>query len=257
MDISALQQRIVDFSLSQMTNGPSNTAEAEALRRDLDTAIDQLGDTLPELQEIAKMLDLMAEVADDPDLAAHMAEAAQQSYEPNPPIFDAIDDADTAAVVAALDQWDINAMHGEFQSTALYHATSCMCGVSPTILHLLLDRGADPNLGLGTARNVLHGLGFGRCDDVDPNDLAEVVKRCVAKGADIEQRSDKLLWTPLITAASEWNPVAVEALILAGADSHARAGEVDGVCFAGSPARSFAEGHPATTAVLDRYRTPS
>lgn len=60
-------------------------------------------------------------------------------------------------------------------------------------------------------------------------------------------------WTPLITAASEWNPVAVEALILAGANIHARAGEVDGVCFAGETGRSFADGDAKTLAVFDRY----
>ena len=108
-------------------------------------------------------------------------------------------------------------------------------------------------MGLGKNSNVLHGLGFGRCDDLDPTELAEAIKRCVALGADIEEHSNKLKWTPLITAASEWNPVATEALLLAGADILARAGDVEGVCLSGEPALAFANGHARTEAVLRRY----
>ncbi|MEO0944634.1 MAG: hypothetical protein AAFY06_07290, partial [Pseudomonadota bacterium] len=132
-----------------------------------------------------------------------------------------------------------------------------MFGVSLAVVTFLLDAGADPKVGLGTNSNVLHGLGFGRCDGVAPEALAEVIVRCVGLGADIEQRSNRLGWTPLITAASEWNPVAVEALLLAGADITARAGEVEGVCFAGETGRAFAEGDPATLAVFERFSRPN
>ena len=253
MDISDLQIRLSEFMMSQVTSGPGNTAEAEALRKDLDDAIAAFGDQIPQLQDLADQLDLLQAVAADPKLSQAMAEQAMKDYVPNPEIFDAIDDGDVEAVKAALADWEINATHGEFECTALYHAMANMCGVSLPVVTLLLNAGADPKLGLGETTNVLHGLGFGRCDDIAAEELAEVVRRCVALGADLEQRSNRLGWTPLITAASEWNPVATEALLLAGADIGARAGEVEGVCFSGETALAFADGHDATRAVLERY----
>lgn len=255
MDILEFQNRLSAFMMSQVTNGPGNTKEAESLRNDLSAIIAEHGDTIPGLEDLAGQLDLLKELESNPELASLMSVQAMKDYVPNPQIFDAIDDGDASAVTVALAGWEINATHGEYESTALYHAMSCMFGVSLDVVNLLLDRGADPKLGLGTTSNVLHGLGFGRCDDVDTTELTKVIQRCVAKGADIEQRSNRLSWTPLITAASEWNPVAVEALILAGADIHARSGEVAGVCFSGEPARAFAVGHEATEAVFERFHT--
>ena len=253
MDILDLQQRLTDFMISQATSGPGNTVEADALRKELDAAIATFGDQIPQLQELADALDMMQKIASNPEFAQAMSEQTMKDYVPNPDIFDAIDDADVAAVEAALADWEINQTHGEFASTALYHAMSCMFGVSLPIVNLLLDRGADPRLGLGTSNNVLHGLGFGQCGDLQADELADGIKRCVSLGADLEQRTEKLKWTPLITAASEWNPVAVEALLLAGADINARAGDVEGVCFAGAPAQDFADGHEPTCAVFRRF----
>lgn len=254
MDILELQTRLTDFMMSQVTAGPGNTAEADALRNDLDDLITAHGDDMPELQQLADQLDLLKGVSTDPELAQKVAEAAMKDYVPNPEIFDAIDDSDLEAVKDVLVDWDINATHGEFECTALYQAMSNMFGVSLPMVTFLLDEGADPKLGLGETSNVLHGLGFGRCDDIDPEELAAAITRCVALGADLEQRSNKLGWTPLITAASEWNAVAVEAFLLAGADIEARAGDVAGVCFSGSTANAFAEGHEATKAVLEKYQ---
>lgn len=253
MEFLEFQTRLTDFMVSQVTAGPGNTAEAEALRKDLDALIAAHGADMPELQQLADQLDLLKNVATDPGLAARIAEEAMQDYVPNPEIFDAIDNGDIDAIKAALSDWDINATHGEFECTALYQAMSNMFGVSLPVVTLLLDAGADPKLGLGEDSNVLHGLGFGRCDDIAPEELAAVIKRCVALGADIEQTSNKLGWTPLITAASEWNAVAVEAFLLAGADIDAKAGELDGVCFSGAKAEAFADGHEATKAVVERY----
>ncbi|MEL6794684.1 MAG: hypothetical protein AAFP78_14585, partial [Pseudomonadota bacterium] len=72
--------------------------------------------------------------------------------------------------------------------------------------------------------------------------------------ADIEQRTPRLDWTPLITAASEWNPVAVEALLMAGADVGAKTSKANGVYGVGSDCFDFAKGHEATLAVLRRYQ---
>ncbi len=172
--------------------------------------------------------------------------------------FEAVEESDLKGIEEALADWDINQTHGEHSKTALYSAMSnSIDGVSLPVVSFLLDKGADPKIGLGDEYNVLQGLGFGRIDPKDVNDLSEVVERCVALGADIEQRSGNLHWTPLIAAASEWNAEAVEALIMAGADVSAKAGEVEGVCFAGEPARAFAAGHPETMAVFERYSRPA
>lgn len=140
-----------------------------------------------------------------------------------PEIFNAIEDGDTTLVKQALGTWDVNATHGQFEKTALYATMSNMFGVSVEIADLLLDAGADPKKGL-TDSNVLHGLGFGRCDEVPVEELAGLVKRCVGLGADIEQRTNNLQWTPLHTALNEWNAQASEALLLGGADPNACAG---------------------------------
>ncbi|WP_171212657.1 ankyrin repeat domain-containing protein [Ruegeria sp. HKCCA5426] len=255
MDILSIQQLISDFLISQITDGSGNTEDVKALRAELDAAIAKYGDTIPELGQLAAQFDLLNEKSFSQDLANQFAEKAVKEHVPEPLIFDAISDGDLGAVADALDHWEINATHGELEATALYMAMSCMFGVSLEVVRLLLDRGADPKLGLGSDYNVLHGLGFGNCDAIEPNELTEVIKRCMALGADIEQRSKNLQWTPLITAASEWNPVVVEALILAGVDIHSRSGKVSDVCLAGETGRSFAEGHAPTLAVFDRYMT--
>ncbi|NNL18474.1 MAG: hypothetical protein HKP37_07010 [Boseongicola sp.] len=207
------------------------------------------------LSELSRSLEDMATSVANPAVAQIMYEGMTKAVEPNPEIFDAIDDGDVAAIEQALLSWDINQTHGEYDSTALYHA---MAGfeVSLEVIDFLLDAGADPRLGL-TNTNVLHGLGFANLQGIAPEDLAQRIRRCVELGADIEQRTNKLQWTPLITAASEWNPVAAEALLMAGADIGARAGEVEGVCFSGSDVMSFADGHAETMDVLKRYANPN
>ncbi|MEM9591960.1 MAG: hypothetical protein AAF967_11555 [Pseudomonadota bacterium] len=253
MDIVDFQKRLTDFMISQVTAGQGSTDEAKALRQELDAAVSVFGDQIPDLRQLAEQLDLLEEVMSNPGLAASIAEAANREYEPNPEIFNAIESNEIDQIEKALTECDINQTYGELECTALYHAMSNMFGVSLAVVNLLLDKGADPSIGLGRSSNVLHGIGFGRFEANDVDGLAQVVARCVALGADIEQRSRKLQWTPLITAASEWNPVAVEALLLAGADIEARAGVVEGVCFSGALVREFAEDHEATRDVVKRY----
>ena len=142
-------------------------------------------------------------------------------FEPQPEIFDAIEDCDVKAVRSALQNWDINQAYGQYETTALYYAVSCMHETSLDVINVLLDAGADPRKGL-TQTNVLHGLGFANLKGIQPEELAKVVQRCIELGADIEERSPRLQWTPLITAVSEWNPIATEALLLAGANIRAR-----------------------------------
>ena len=209
-----------------------------------------------ELHELARAIEMMKETLSNPEIAQSIHDMQSGDFEPQPEIFEAIEDCDIEAVRAALTTWEINRTFGEYESTALYHAMSCSSGFSLEVINLLLDSGADPNKGL-TDTNVLHGLGFARLQGVSPDDLAAVVRRCVDLGADIEQRSNTLRWTPLITAASEWNPVATEALLLAGADITARSGEVEGVCYSGSDCLAFAEGDEETVAVIKRFLTPN
>lgn len=230
------------------------TAQMTALRDDLDRALKNGEENNSDLMEMRESIDLMLEGFSMPGIAEQMLESMAEPVAPNPAIFDAIDDENLDQLRQELAFSDINAQYGKYKSSALYHALSSMHGVSLEIVNLLLDAGADPKVGLGDG-NVLGGLGFGHFRDVSPEDLAVVVKRCVDLGADIEQRSDRLLWTPLILAASEWNPVAVEALLLAGADVHAHSGNVEGVCFSGSQPIDYASGHPETEAVLRRFMT--
>lgn len=167
-------------------------------------------------------------------------------------LFDAIETGDLSTIRAALEGCDVNARLGKFGETALYHAVTDMEGMSLDVVHLLLDEGADPNKGL-TDNNVLNGLGFGRTHHLAPEDLARFVMRCVDLGAALEERTSKLGWTPLITAVSEWEPVATEALLMAGADIHARAGDTGHGCFSGASVWDFAQGDDDTLAVLKTY----
>jgi len=212
----------------------------------------------PALRELTAMLDMLDAAFSNPVVAKSMAEmaAAMREHGPNPDIFDAVDAGDLEEIRAALALWDVNQTFGQYGSTALYRAMSGSNSVSLEVIDLLLDAGADSRKGL-THTNVLHGLGFANLRGVAPAELAERVRRCVELGADLEERTERLRWTPLIGAASEWNPVAVEALLLAGADITARAGEVEGVCFSGADCMTFATGHDATVAVLARYARPN
>ncbi len=170
-----------------------------------------------------------------------------------PQVFCAVDDGDIEGVSAALETWDVHTQVGRSKETVLYRAMTVPEGPSLDIINLILDAGADPSFGLGST-NVLHGVGFANWTRVLPEALAAVINRCVQGGADIEQRPAKLGWTPLLLAASEWNSVAVEGLLLAGANPFADAGDVGGGG-EDADALSFAQGHPKTVAILKTFMT--
>lgn len=259
MDVSDIQVRAQNLVM-RVATATGDTAPEVLLAEvtEIVTALEGLADTVDdggELRDLAQALNMMAEPLRDPDSAAALFEFQSASYEPDPPIFDAIKTRDIAELKRLLETVDVNARYGEYDATALYRALSSMDGISEDVVTVLLDAGADPNLGL-THTNVLHGLGFSNPRDITADKLAPLVMRCVALGADIEQRTEHLMWTPLLGAASEWNEVAVEALLMAGADITARAGDVDGVCFAGQDAFAMADGHPVTLAVLNSHKRP-
>lgn len=247
-----LQDLMVKFATSPDGLGSEGcSAELTSIANEIDTL--ENGEELRGM--VQSLIDMIA-MLNDPEAAATYANAQMESYVPDPPIFEAIDAQDLARLSELLQTTDVNARYGNYDQTALYHAIASFDGIHADVVTLLLDAGADPKQGL-THTNVLHGLGFSNPRDMTADQLAPIVWRCVALGADIEQRSDHLQWTPLLTAASEWNEVAVEALLMAGADISARAGDVDGVCFAGQDAFAMAAGHPATLAVLNRYAQPA
>lgn len=250
---TALMSNMVTFDED---GEPRVSPELEPLLKDIAEAQSAGSVDADLLREMAETLELMKTSMANPEIARSMAEALSKEHEPQPVIFDAIEDQDLDAVRLELKTWDVNQTFGEYDCTALYHAMSCMFGISLDVINLLLDAGADPQKGL-TDSNVLHGLGFADLSEIRAEDLAVVVQRCVALGADMEQRTNRLQWTPLITAASEWNPVACEALLLSGADITARAGDVEGVCYAGADSLAFADGHAETMAVFKRFLTPS
>lgn len=165
-----------------------------------------------------------------------------------PAIFEAIDDADADAVNAALADWDVNARYGEFDITALYAAMSGF-DVALPIIDLLLDAGADPSKGL-TDSTVLHGLGFANLVGVSAPDLAQRIERCLARGAELEAKTTDLQWTALHTAISEWNVVAAQALLLAGADPNARVGTDNQAFTAGHSCLQMSKGVPEIFALL-------
>ncbi len=135
MDIIDFQKRLTDFMISQMTSGPGYSDEAQVLREELDAAIAEFGDQIPDLKLMAEQLDLLREVQTNPELAASLAEASNAEFVPEPEIFDAIADHDLARIETALSEWDINQPHGEFEKTALYAAMSdSMDGVSPSVV---------------------------------------------------------------------------------------------------------------------------
>lgn len=259
MNIDDLMKRTTDLMMGLSGFDLERQAKllpaCEALKKEL-VAAAQAHPELEELEQLSEALEMSVRVHADlmgnPELAADIEERLKQPIEPQPAIFEAIDDCELEAVRAALSDWDINAQIGQYDKTALYAAMSNMTGVSLDVITLLLDHGADPKLGL-THTNVLHGLGFANLNGVDATALSQIVLRCVELGADIEQRSENLEWTPLITAVSEWNPIATEALLLAGADITVCAGDTGKGCFSGADVFAFAEGHEPTMAVLKKY----
>ena len=148
--------------------------------------------------------------------------AGLPSHDPQPDIYEAIDEGDIETLTELLKREDVNQRHGKFDKTPLYAAITAVEAYFD-IMNLLLDHGADPNLGL-TETNVLHGFGFGYFQEDQVDAVTHVVQRCVDLGADLEQRSDRLLWTPLMSAINEMNMAAMVALLRAGADPNARAG---------------------------------
>ncbi len=257
MDLSGFERRLEEL-MDQVGAADWHAGGAEKILLTIEALEADLAASFNGVEasaETASMLDSLAilkAVVSGPETAGSDLSETYGSFELNPKLYEAVEDGDIETVRELLKTEDVNQTFGQFAKTPLYHAMSCSFGVSLEMVTFLLDAGADPKKGLADT-NVLHGLGFAVMNDVAAGDLAAVVKRCVDLGADIEQRSDKLRWTPLITAASEWNEVAVEALLLAGADVNAMAGDVDGVFGAGADSRVFASGHKETLAVLDRF----
>lgn len=173
------------------------------------------------------------------------------AVEMEPDLFDAIEDGDLDRVAEGLKSWDVNRPFGKYEKTPLYAAMSNMFDASLATMTFLLDAGADPKRGLSDG-NVLHGLGFANLDSISAEALAFVVRRCMALGADIEQRTPKLGWTPLHYAVSEWNPVATEALLLAGADANAPSGAASG-CFSNARPLEMGQGKDEVVQLLRRF----
>ena len=229
----------------------ARTEKFDELERDLNAAISR-SDTPEVLQEFLEMFLSIRCSLSDPNFLKPMSGAEADLVDAQPPIFDAIESEDVEAVRAALMDWDVNTQTGTYGSSALYHAMTVTWGPSLEVINCILDAGADPKLGLRDT-NVLQGLGFPVWRDVTAVELSEVVKRCIALGANIEERTEPLGWTPLILAVSEWNEVATEALLLAGADPHVRAADTGRGCFSGADCLTIANGHHKTTAVLKTF----
>jgi len=238
-------KKLIDMLIANMLSGSANPQD---LISDITGFLDELGEAgaLP-----AEQLETFkAEFAEQRDTLGY-------DLEPQPEIFDALEDNDIPAIKTALKNWEVNARHGEFDKTALYAAVSNMFGTSLEVIDLLLDAGADPRKGL-THTGVLHGLGFGHHDEIAPEDLAARIRRCVSLGAILEERSENLEWTPLHTALNEWNEVASKALLLAGADPNTRAGVNNRACTSGQSCLEMVVAEPVLfEMLLDHGADPS
>ncbi|MEL7165458.1 MAG: ankyrin repeat domain-containing protein [Pseudomonadota bacterium] len=253
-----LTTRVTDV-LMRMVSGGLETEKMQTELRALGEIMDDAeaqGSDGATLAALRAQVGTFVELLQSPDAMASYAGAQMEAMTPYPDICDAIEDGDLDAIREELKTWDINARFGEYDSTVLYHAMSA-CGdlFSLEVVNFLLDEGADPRLGLAEC-NALHGLGFGRQGGVAPEDLAQVIRRCVDLGADIDQQTEQMAWTPLICAASEFNEVATEALLMAGADPTIRSAGAGGVFGAGQTAAYFAHGNAKTAAVFARYALP-
>ena len=133
--------------------GPGSVqADIAALRNDL-AKLAATGVPSDNLDQMAQTLTLLGETMALPGVAESFAMARKASSEPQPEIFDAIEDCDIQAVRTALASGDVNARYGQFGCTPLYRAMSCLTGTSLEVIDLLLDAGADPRRGL-TSTNV-------------------------------------------------------------------------------------------------------
>lgn len=168
---------------------------------------------------------------------AQIGGGADASLTYQPAIFDAVDDGYVAGVMTGLADWDVNAGEGAYERTLLYTAMSPFANEpSFEMMHALLDAGADPRRGLGTTSGVLHGLGYGYYEPQHVGELVTVIQRCLDLGADLEERTGALAWTPLHTALSEWNEPVAEALLRVGANPNAVCHEDSDAVTPGQPA---------------------
>lgn len=270
--IANIRSAIIEKSLA-MTQSPSmETANAllSEVERLIEDALDQ-GVDLPDeifghlasLKQLKMMtIEITAAMgAGDAETmdwlskeAMSLSGYAPDDYETHPEIFQAIECCDIDAVLAQLKTYDVNSQHGQYGKTALYRAVTPMAGdASFPIMHALLDAGADPRLGLGEDTNVLQGFGFGVFDDGMVDDLETVIRKCVERGADLEQQSDKLRWTPLHSALNEWNTQVTEALLRVGANPNAATDAAAPRCTAGQNCLAMAIGRPREFELLLRF----
>ena len=171
-------------------------------------------------EEIAASDQMMADYAEKADAERQNTPAEVSA------IFDAIERGDVAALTEALPHVDINVRLGEYEQTPLYGAMSSF-DLSPEIIKLLLDQGADPSQGLAGNSSVLHGMAFATYCEWPQDDVNALVARCVGAGASLEQRTDDLGWTPLHTAVSESNEKVSRAFLENGADPNVLMGKTE------------------------------
>lgn len=230
-DIAAFQSRMADLQGDHVVVAPAIELLTEALEKGDEELATRIGQAL-----------------------VAVIRADKEPLEPRPPIFDAIDSCDVASVMRTLDSSQVNARYGRYRTTALYRAMSAgIDGSSIEIMHVLLDYGADPRLGIGD-HGVLHGLGFlGNLADGSAKELSEVIKRCVGLGANLEEQTNELQWTPLLGAVDEWNELSTEALLMAGADPNARSGTENRALTTGQSCLAMSTAKPAIFELLLQY----
>jgi len=221
----------MDGNVSMMDDMMALMAELEATGAEMPPEIEALVEQMMQMKALALNTDAALKSGDTDATAGlldNIKDITGTDYSDNPPfsdaaqlVFDAIEDADVAALKSALVGFDVNAGHGRFGATPLYAALSDF-EPSNEIIQTLLAQGADSALGLVGDSNVLHGAAFGSYGDWEQADVNDLVASCcAAHDGLLEQRTPNLGWTPLHTALMEGNAKLATACLVNGADPNA------------------------------------
>jgi len=202
-----------------------------------ETAIDRYVHVMREIAELKVQFSHQSRHTHDPDMGLETrmvpaekdgpsmrqagARPPASSPGPLPPrvkqLFDAIALGNLDHTRDVLVDLEVNARHGRWDETALFHAM-IVPNRSVDMVQFLLSAGAQPGLGTAEGYTPLHAIAAYPWDGEPPDRTAALAKCLVDAGADIEARTRTYGWTPLHRAVMEGRAPEVDALLRVGAD---------------------------------------